>query len=261
MFVDLQGETQVNFVFPSSPNIHTPSTSPSKQSIGSKTHSYQSLQHKESTPLLVRSSSIGSGLEETRGKVKIPLFVPSQVIKPDSGKLSIPERKSSRLSPDRALTVGDATQDEQSKGQENHSKEALSEASDWSTTVQFDAPKQEVFEAKSEASIAPDRSAAAKPVSRLEDRKRWGEGGHFQGRLTPSAIERVESVEGGSTVLHEYQQGMRVLQNCSAYFHRIRRHLRRDSNANGNNMWLDVVDYVGILDALLGRETNKMEAD
>ncbi|ERF72530.1 hypothetical protein EPUS_02811 [Endocarpon pusillum Z07020] len=156
MFVDIQKGHDVDFIFPSSSSMDTPSISSRRPSIGSKAYSYRALREKESkTPLLVRSSSIKNGYAEFRGNEKIPLFVPSRIIKPAAGTLMIPERQSSRSSPDTRLGVEDAAQDSHSDRQENHSKEALSEASDWSTTVQFEAPKQEMFRAKPE-SMLPD---------------------------------------------------------------------------------------------------------
>ena len=156
MFVGIQPGHQVKFVFPPSSDGRTPSISPSRPSIGSRPPSHLSLRQQDSAPLLVRSANIENSLEETRGKAKIPIFVPSQIVKPDPSRILIPERKSSRLFPNRALRVGDAAQDESSQEQGNHSKEALSEESDSSTTVQFEAPKQEVFQPKPEASVGPD---------------------------------------------------------------------------------------------------------
>lgn len=213
MFVDIQEGHQVDFVFPTSSDGHTRSVSLPKSFIGPKAHSYRSLRQNDSTPLQVRSSSIRSGLEEARGTTKIPLFVPSHIIKPVTGMLPIPERQSSRLFPDAALRVGDAAQDEQIKGQENRSKETLSEASDWSTTVQFEAPKQEIFQSKSNM-----MQGSGLEVGKSQDAEE-----KFQRGLTPSGAFEVESLDGslcGSLRTHHH--GMRILQSCCAYFHRAR---------------------------------------
>lgn len=238
MFVDIQQGHQVDFIFPSSSDVHTPPISPPRPSIGSKAYSYRTLRQKESTtPLLVRSSSIKSGLEEIRGREKIPLFVPSQIIKPAEGRLMIPERQSSRLSPRAALHVGDGAQDAQSDGQENHSKEALSEASDWSTTVQFEAPKQEVFQSKSETSGAPDLSLTAKHESRLEGGKSWESRRDAHGKGRPSGPDEVgSSGEDLKGATHGDSPGLRVFQSCFVYYQRIKQHLWRSSITNIHNV-------------------------
>ena len=186
--------------------------------------------------MLVRSSSIRSGLEEARSIEKIPLFVPSQIIKPSVGRLMIPEHQSSRLSPDAALRVGDAAQDGHANGQENNSKEALSEASDWSTTVQFEAPKQEVFRSKSEVSIAPDSNSSIKQES-------WPDGSESQevrkdaeGRFSLSNPNAIKSVAGSETgAAYTNHGGWRAFKSCSAYFQRLKQHLRASFTAEANN--------------------------
>ncbi len=138
MFVDIQEGHDVDFIFPLSSSMNTPSISPRRSSTGSEAQSYRSLREKESrTPLLVRSSSMKNTYAQNDGNEKVPLFVPSQIIKPTAGRLMIPERQSSPYSPDATLRIGDAAQDSHSDRQENQSKEALSEASDWSTTIQI----------------------------------------------------------------------------------------------------------------------------
>lgn len=237
MFVDIQEGHQVNFIFPSAPvDVRTPSVSPPRKSVGSKAHSYRSLRQEETTPLLVRLSGVKSGLEETRDKEKIPLFVPSEIIKPNAGRLTIPERQSSRRSPDAALRIGDAAQDGQSSGQENCSREALSEASDWSTTVQFEATKQELFQPKSEVSLAPASALAVKQESRLEGKELQAQQLNAQERVTPSGPDEAESIAGGlSNASHRIHRGMRVFQNCSAYLQHVKKHFWRSPNANAND--------------------------
>ena len=238
MFVDIQEGHHVDFIFPVLSDLCTASMSPRGPSMGSEGHSHRSLRQRNSTtPLLVRSSSIKSGLEEILGKEKIPLFVPSQIIKPLAGTLMIPERHSSRHSPDAALTIGDATQDDQSDAQATHSREALSEASDWSTTVQFEAPKQEVFQSKPETSVAPDMSLTVRQESRLKS----GKSGEIQRdareRVTPSASDGIKSHAGDlTTATHRYRRGSRMVQSCRAYYQRVKQHLWRSSAANVKNV-------------------------
>jgi hypothetical protein len=231
MFVGIHEGSQVNFVFPTSSDTQNRPISPSRRSIDSRPHSYRSWRQKDSTPLLVRSSNIQSSLEASRDETKIPLFVPSQIIKPDAGRLLVPERRSSRPSPDQAVDVGDAAQDEPSPRRENHSKEALSDDSDWSTTVQFEAPKQEVFQPKSEASVLPDarlsNTQEIQPASgRSCDALR-----HPLAEITSSGLDGVESLEGClSGASQPSHRGMRVFQACSAYFQRVKQRLWRSSS-------------------------------
>jgi hypothetical protein len=235
MFVDIQEGHQVDFIFPSSSDVPTSAISPPRPSIGSKAYSYRSLRQKQSTtPLLVRSSSMKSGLEGVRGEEKVPLFVPSQIIKPAGVRLVIPERQSSRLCPGTALNDGDAAQDTRSNGHENQSKEALSEASDWSTTVQFEAHKQEVFHSKSEASGVID-VGSAKLESRLGGGISWETRRDAQG-VSPGAEEVGRKGDDVKGARHKDSPGLRVFRSCCGYYQRIKQQLWRDSVAKVHNV-------------------------
>jgi hypothetical protein len=240
MFVDIQEGHQVNFVFPPSSDMHSPSVSPPRLSTGSKAHSYKSLRHREPNPLLLRSSSITGSLGGSRGEPKIPLFVPSQIIKPAAGKLLIPERQSSRLSPDAAFIVGDATQDEHPRGRENRSKETLSEESDWSTTVQFEAPKQEVFQPQSEISAVANVGLPVKQELQTEVSRSWETRRDAQGRATPPVpdrADRAESVERSLTgATQRHRRGLQIFEGWTACFQWVKHRVWRSSNDSANNI-------------------------
>lgn len=232
IFVEIREGHRVNFIFPSSLEVHTPSISVPRQSTSSKAHSYRSLRHKEPTPFLVRLSSIKSEFDTTRDKEKIPLFVPSQIIKPAASRLMIPERQSSRLAPEAALRVGDGADNEHFNRKENRSKEALSEASDWSTTAQFEAPKQEAFQPESETCVAPDLSLTLIQESQAERGKSSESRRGNQGRATPSGPAEAERLTGGLiSTSHGSDRGSRPFQSCNAYFQRVK-HFWRGSGAN-----------------------------
>ena len=235
MFVDIQEGHQVDFIFPSSADLHTSPKSPQRPSIGSKAYSYRSLRQKDSTtPLLVRSASIRSGLEGVRGKEKVPLFVPSQIIKPLGSRLVIPERQSSRLCPSAVLGDTDAGPNARSNGQENQSREALSESSDWSTTVQFEAHIHEVFQSKSEASGAADITSA-KRESRLGGGKSWDARRNAQGTSPDlEEAERNGEIVKGAAV--KDSPGLRVFRSCCGYYQRIKQQLWRSSVAKVHNI-------------------------
>lgn len=231
MFVGIHGAQQVDFIFPASSDLQNSSVSPSRPSLlGSKAHSHHSSRQNDSTPLLVRSSHIQSGLEETRGTAKIPLFVPSQIIKPDAGRLLASERQTSRPSSNAALKVGDSVQNKPSQRQENHSKEALSEESDWSTTVQFEAPKPEVFQSKFEGSAAPDPRLSTMQEVQPAGRRSREAPRHFQVEFLPSGLDGAESLKSGhSAVSHANHRGKRPFQVCAVYFKRMKQRLWRSS--------------------------------
>jgi hypothetical protein len=231
MFVGIQEGHQVDFIFPSSSDVHTSPISPPRPSIGSKAYSYRSLRQKDSaTPLLVRSASIKSGLEGVRGKAKVPLFVPSQIIKPLGARLVIPERQSSRLCPNAALSDGDAAPNARSNGQENQSKEALSEASDWSTTVQFEAHKQEVFQSKSKASGVVDITSAERESRLLGGGKSWEARRDAQGP-SPGPEEAGTNGEIVKGAAIKDSSGLRGFRSCCGYYQRIKQQLWRSSVA------------------------------
>ena len=237
MFVDIQEGHQVNFVFPPSSDERSPSPSPGRSSIGPKAHSYQSLRQKQLSPLLVRSSRFKSRYDEARGKEKIPLFVPSRIVKPATGRLLIPERQSSRLSPDAALRCRGEAQDEQFSRQENHSREAPSDASDWSTTVQFGAPKQEALDSRSEASTAPDEGSIIKQEYPLESGKPWENQSDAPGKVALSAPNEVKGpAEKPTGARHRSYRGLQVLQNCWTYLQRVKQQLWGDSDARVNKV-------------------------
>lgn len=224
IFVDIQKGHDVDFIFPYSSSMNTPSLPPLRLSIGSNAHSYRSLQEKESrTPLLVRSSSINNEYAEVCGNEKIPLFVPSQIIKPAAGRLMIPERQSSLSTPNTRLKVGDATQSSHSDRQENHSKEALSEASDWSTTVQFEAPKQEIFQSNPEASILRDPILDIKQECGLEGSTSSASRKEVRGRVRPSGPDEVKDTAAGFTGTKD--STLRAFQRCFAYYQRVKQRL------------------------------------
>jgi hypothetical protein len=237
MFVDIQEGHQVDFVFPPSLDVNDNSVSPLKAASGSKSYSYRSLRQKDSlTPLLVRSSSIKSGLEEIRGKEKIPLFVPSHIIKPALDSDTIPERHSSWPSPDARLRVGDAAHDEKPNGPENHSKEALSDASDWSTTVQFESPKPEDFQAKSEASIAADPDLTVNQKPRKEERRSWEKQGDNGKQITLAGQDEIRSLGGRSnSAKYRAHRSSRVFEACYAYYQRVKQRLWSSSASNDDN--------------------------
>ena len=226
MFVDIQQGHDVDFIFPSSSSMGTPSISSRRPSIGSKAYSYRSLQEKESrTPLLVRSLSIKNGYAEVRGKEKIPLFVPSRIIKPAAGRLMIPERQSSRSSPNARLRAGDAAQDSHSDRQENHSKEALSEASDWSTTVQFEAPKQEMFQAKPESMLL-DPCLDIKQEFGVEGSTSSANRKEVHDKARPlGPCEAKDTAAGFAGTKDSTQRGLRTFQRCFAYYQRVKQQL------------------------------------
>lgn len=233
MFVDIQKGHDVDFIFPSSSSMDTPSISSRRPSLGSKAYSYRALREKESrTPLLVRSSSIKNGYAEVGGQEKVPLFVPSRIIKPAAGRLMVPERQSSRSSPDARLRVENAAQDCHSDRQENHSKEALSEASDWSTTVQFEAPKQEMFRAKPEGmSLDPcldikqefglEGSTSSANCKEIHDKVR-----------SPGPYEAQDTAAGFAGTKESTQTGLRAFQRCFVYYQRVKQQLWKSPFAN-----------------------------
>lgn len=232
MFIDIQDGHQVNFVFSPPSNTYTSSVSPPRQSIGSKRHSYASLRQKGSTPLLMRSSSYNNAGEGTLCDARIPLFVPSQIIQPTTGRPPIPERQSSRACPTAALALGDAAQDEQPGTQETHPKEGLSEASDWSTNVQFEAPKPEVFQSKSEASLTPDWSGTIQQASGAEGAKLTISRSGVPMEVTQFSSGDIESAERGLPgEPNEHGRSRRMLESCYSYFQRLKQHLWPNSNA------------------------------
>jgi hypothetical protein len=239
MFVDIQEGHEVNFVFPAkAADVQRPSSSPLRPSIGPKSKSYRSLRQPDSSPLLVRSSGIKSGLEQTNGQKKIPLFVPSHIIKPAAGKFSIPGRQSSRPVQDGALSVGDAAHDnERYPKQENPSKETLSEESDWSTTVQFEAHKEEIFEAKSETSAVQVGSGPCKQTPQVGEFGESEAGRNFEGTTLDQGRSDARSPDTG------YMEGSpgatrtgRVVQRWDAYLHRVKRHIWKKSDHHGKDV-------------------------
>lgn len=239
MFVDIQEGHQVHFVFPAALDDRNPSVSPQRPPTCLKAHSYQSLRNRESDPSFLQSFGIKSVSDETRGRAKIPLFVPSRIIKPAAHMLLIPERQSSRLAPDAMLRYGDAAQDEPLSAQENCSREAPSDASDWSTTVQLGAPKQEVLCPRSEATVAakaPDESLTVREQSPSKGGKSWEHQRDGQGKTTQlwedGLKEPAERPTGGPRRKH---RGKQALQSCWAYFQRVKQHLSRESHTRADS--------------------------
>ncbi|KAF7513893.1 hypothetical protein GJ744_006507 [Endocarpon pusillum] len=237
MFVDIQKGHDVDFIFPSSSSMDTPSISSRRPSVGSKAYSYRAPREKESrTPLLVRSSSIKNGYAEVRGKEKIPLFVPSRIIKPAAGRLTIPERQSSRSSPDTRLRVEDAAQDSHFDRQKNYSKEALSEASDWSTTVQFEAPKQEMFRANPESMLL-DPCLEIKQGLGLEGSTSSANRKEIHNNGRPLGTYEAKDTAAGFTGMKEStQHGLGAFERCCVYYQRVKQQLCKGTFANASNI-------------------------
>lgn len=141
MFVGLQGGHEVNFVFPRPYSSHTPP--PSRHS----TYSTCSRRDSDSVVLL-RSPSITNHVERSSGHSKVPLFVPSQIIKP-VGPLKpfeheevLPQDHSPSSFNPQLVNAPEETKPSRSNGRP--SKESMSCASDWSTTVQFESTLEEI---------------------------------------------------------------------------------------------------------------------
>lgn len=95
LFVDMQPGHQANFYFPITENSNATLIRPRSF----KSYSYRNVRRRQTTPLLVRSTSIKQGLERTNYQKKIPLFVPSAVLKPQVQSL-FPRRVSSLVAAD-----------------------------------------------------------------------------------------------------------------------------------------------------------------
>ena len=223
MFVDLQSGHQVNFVFPPSSIANTPSASP-RHSTASRTTSFRD---KESAVLLVRSSSITNRVERSFGKSKVPLFVPSQILKPCITPSSVGP-KSSR-SGDGILRFGDPEQDKPANGEERPSGETLSAASDWSTTVQFEPHREDIFCAQDEIGPEPRN-----PGLQLEQQLGTHQSDSVTGGLQPVGMSNVDGIHDAEATRGMLERHIslrrRILQTCSAYLHRLRRHLRGTSD-------------------------------
>ena len=135
--IDLQEGHQVDFVFPPSARGCHDITQP-RPLMNLKAKPYRSLSQNMSAPLLVR----GSCLQQNQQKV--PLFVPSMIVKPVVDKPYNPDRLASIPTTNLALSVGDAAEDLYLSRKGARSLEILSEASDWSITGQFGASTSEI---------------------------------------------------------------------------------------------------------------------
>ena len=162
LFVDLQEGRDVDFVFPPSAEFSSSAMVP-RSHYGSKANLHHTLHRNRSSPLLVRSSSIKQGLEQASYHQKIPLYVPSRIIKPASIPPPVPRRASSLSTSDPPVSIGDAGCGRHAGFQAYNSTEALSEASEWSTTVQFGALDRDLDDLEPEDLSTPiDNSSSGR---------------------------------------------------------------------------------------------------
>ena len=129
--VDLQDSHHVNFILPASATTHQPALENvlSRSLTHRKSHTYASLRCKPSVPALVRSKS-AKDLARLDGPNKIPLYVPSRIIKPED-----------QMSPDSAVGISDSLQVFRPLSEGN-----LSDSSDWSTMVQLGAQGYQIVQ-------------------------------------------------------------------------------------------------------------------
>ena len=134
LFVDLQEGRPVDFILP--PSIEDEATPLMSYSMRStRSFSHRTGRSGQIAPLLVRSTSIRQDLDRMTCQQKIPMFVPSEIIKPGFNRPTFPSRVSSRSVTVTATQVQSA--DVIKEQLSNSSIEALTEASDWSTTAQL----------------------------------------------------------------------------------------------------------------------------
>ena len=85
------------------------------------------------TPLLIRPASIKQGFQRGDYQQKVPLYVPSQIIKPKGPILFLPHQVPSLAQADPASQTLDNTSDEIRGVSDEYSMNRLSKTSEWST--------------------------------------------------------------------------------------------------------------------------------
>lgn len=132
LFVDMPHGHQTNFIFP-------PSGDESSARVlyrplrGSKARSNRNLRHTQTTPLLIRPTSMKQGFQRGDYQQKVPLYVPSQIIKPKGPILFLPRQVSSLAQADPAVQTLDNMNDEIRAVSDESSMNRHSRASEWST--------------------------------------------------------------------------------------------------------------------------------
>ena len=135
LFVDLQDGYEVNFLLSSSSDVAQASSAAHRR-LGSGVNSYRCPRRNDLTPLLVRSTSIQRGVEGPHHQGKVPLFVPSRIIEPAASAPRLTNQVVSCPSPGPTSSVIGVVDGQHENNPGNQSREALTDASDWSTTVQ-----------------------------------------------------------------------------------------------------------------------------
>lgn len=125
LFVDIAKGHQVDIIFPPS-SLVDDLIPPPRPLASRKAQSYNPLRSKVSTPVLYRPPSV-TALPRYNQR-KVPLFVPTEIIKPHS---------CSQFDPD--SSIGDFDQD-------LRPRKDLSESSNWSTMVQLGAKGYEIVQ-------------------------------------------------------------------------------------------------------------------
>jgi hypothetical protein len=132
LFVDISHGHQTNFTSPPSGDgssaraLYRPLRS-------SKVRSNRNLQHTQTTPLLIRPASIKQGFQRGDYQQKVPLYVPSQIIKAKGPILFLPHQVPSLAQADPAAQTSDNTSDEIRAVSDEYSMNRLSKTSEWST--------------------------------------------------------------------------------------------------------------------------------
>jgi hypothetical protein len=132
LFVDMPYGHQTNFIFPPSGDessarvLYRPLRS-------SKARSNRNLRQTQTTPLLIRPTNIKQEFQRGDYQQKVPLYVPSQIIKPKAPILFLPRRASSLAQADPEVQTLDDMNDEIRAVSDESSMNRLSKASEWST--------------------------------------------------------------------------------------------------------------------------------
>jgi hypothetical protein len=132
LFVDMPHGHQTNFIFPPSRDesgarvLYRPLRS-------SKARSNRNLRHTQTTPPLIRPTSIKQGFQHGDYQQKVPLYVPSQIIKPKGPSLFLPCQVSSLAQADPEVQTLDNMNDEIGAVSDESSMDRFSKASEWST--------------------------------------------------------------------------------------------------------------------------------
>ena len=132
LFVDMPHGHQTNFIFPP-PGDESSARVLYRPLRSSKTKSNRNLRHTQTMPFLIRPTSIEQGFQRGDYQQRVPLYVPSQIIKLKRPILSLPPRVSSLSQADPAVQTLDNMNDEIRAVSDEYSMNRLSKASEWST--------------------------------------------------------------------------------------------------------------------------------